>query len=166
MDCIREFFKYNSDARKRYLDTFEKIPWENLEKDMCASFGSLKGIFLHVLNAYRYWFEYGVRDKMAEYKSLDFEMYKSVADLRRAEKEVGIMVAGFLEGIKQSDYRKVNTIHTRSGVKEWTTEELLLHMIEEELQHRGELNCLLWQLCYDAPILSFHTWYKARGSAT
>jgi uncharacterized damage-inducible protein DinB len=32
---------------------------------------------------------------------------------------------------------------------------ILLHMAEEELQHRGEMNALLWQAGHDAPVVGF-----------
>jgi uncharacterized damage-inducible protein DinB len=32
---------------------------------------------------------------------------------------------------------------------------MLLHMVEEELQHRGEMNALLWQIDVDPPVTGF-----------
>jgi uncharacterized damage-inducible protein DinB len=36
--------------------------------------------------------------------------------------------------------------------------EVLWHLVEEELQHRGELNALLWQINVDAPVVSWIDW--------
>jgi uncharacterized damage-inducible protein DinB len=36
--------------------------------------------------------------------------------------------------------------------------DMLWHLLEEELQHRGELNALLWQMDVDPPILDWLTW--------
>lgn len=58
------------DVRKACLDLFEKIPWEMLEKNMEASFGSLKRVLLHTLDAYRYWFDFAVKDHMASTRHL------------------------------------------------------------------------------------------------
>jgi uncharacterized damage-inducible protein DinB len=35
-------------------------------------------------------------------------------------------------------------------------EEILMHMVEEELQHRGEINCMFWQQNLDPPITAYH----------
>ncbi|MDH2900538.1 MAG: hypothetical protein PXY39_06160, partial [archaeon] len=38
--------------------------------------------------------------------------------------------------------------------------EMLYHLIEEELQHRGELNALLWQDDIAPPVTSWFEWKK------
>lgn len=57
MERIVEFYRYNSFVRKRYLDAMEQLPWEEVVKDRGASFGSIRNVFLHVLDAYRRWFQ-------------------------------------------------------------------------------------------------------------
>ena len=76
------------------------------------------------------------------------------------------MVLTYLDELRGRDLDEVNLVHSASSVQEWTTEELPLHMVEEELQHRGELNCLLGQIGYDPPILGFHRWHKAKRKET
>ena len=36
--------------------------------------------------------------------------------------------------------------------------DALWHLVEEELQHRGEINALLWQIDVDAPIVNWIDW--------
>lgn len=39
------------------------------------------------------------------------------------------------------------------------------HLVEEELQHRGELNALLWQIDVEPPVLDWVSWEEAvRGA--
>lgn len=40
----------------------------------------------------------------------------------------------------------------------WTWEEVLWHMVEEELQHRGEIIALLWMEDIEPPWTSFMRW--------
>jgi hypothetical protein len=35
-------------------------------------------------------------------------------------------------------------------------------MVEEELQHRGELDALLWQMNIDPPVGSYRDWEEAK----
>ncbi len=37
-------------------------------------------------------------------------------------------------------------------------------MVEEELQHRREMNALLWQMDVDPPIARYEEWVEARGN--
>jgi len=39
--------------------------------------------------------------------------------------------------------------------------QLLHHMIEEQLQHIGELNALFWQLNIDPPVTEYMDWVCA-----
>ena len=35
---------------------------------------------------------------------------------------------------------------------------MLWHLVEEELQHRGEVNALLWQINVDPPVTNWFDW--------
>jgi uncharacterized damage-inducible protein DinB len=41
--------------------------------------------------------------------------------------------------------------------------EALWHLVEEELQNRGELNALLWQINVDPPVISWIKWGHTAG---
>ncbi len=41
--------------------------------------------------------------------------------------------------------------------------DVLWHLVEEELQHRGELNALLWQIDVDAPVYDWIDWAGELG---
>jgi uncharacterized damage-inducible protein DinB len=127
-------------------------------KDRGASFGSIRNVFLHVLNAYRYWFLYAVKDDLREYKGIDIESCKSVGEMRKHEIEVDAMMNSFLEHLHEEDMSKVHTIHAASATYNVTLEAILMHMIEEELQHRGEINCMFWQQNIEPPIIEYGQW--------
>lgn len=76
------------------------------------------------------------------------------------------MALTYIDGLKGRILDEVNVVRSATSVQQWTTEELLLHMAEEKLQHRGELNYLLWQMGYDRPVLGFHRWHKAKEKET
>jgi uncharacterized damage-inducible protein DinB len=48
----------------------------------------------------------------------------------------------------------------RSRDRTETVREMLLHMVEEELQHRGEINALLWQMDIEPPITDWIDWKR------
>jgi len=40
--------------------------------------------------------------------------------------------------------------------------QMLVHMIEEELQHIGEMNALFWQMNIEPPITEYMDWVYAK----
>ena len=165
MEHILGFYRYNSDVRKKYLDAIEKLPWDEVLRERGASFSSTRDVFLHILNAYRYWFQYGIKDNLREYHRADCESFKNVYDLRKYEKEVDSMVLSLVESVQEEDLSRVYVIQTRNRILRRTMEAILMHMIEEELQHRGELNCMLWQQGVDPPVTSYDDWLEEKAAS-
>lgn len=141
------------------------MPWEDVVKDRGASYPSIRDIFLHTLDAYRYWFEYATKgSKVKEYADDDTAKIRTVADLRKREREVDTVVMNVVHSLREEDLQKVFEIDQSTdedgngGIISRSMEMILIHMIEEELQHRGELNCLFWQQGIDPPITSYGEW--------
>ena len=72
-------------------------------------------------------------------------------------------VLNFVEGLSQSDLDK--TFDSSDGTKTWriSFRQMLWHLVEEELQHRGEMNALLWQDDIDPPVTDWLDWKTALG---
>ncbi|OFX16278.1 hypothetical protein A3K71_02295 [archaeon RBG_16_50_20] len=160
MKHILDFYKYNSIVRKKYLDAIDGLSWEEITKDRGASYPSIRDIFLHVLDAYRYWFEFAISGlKVREYKDVVPSGFGSVTEMRKYEEQVDSLVMRLVRGLRNEDLAKVYTVHSTEPDDPETVqismETILMHMIEEELQHRGELNCLFWQADHDPPITGF-----------
>jgi uncharacterized damage-inducible protein DinB len=162
---IKEWYQFNSYVRKKYLDSLEKLPQEELMRDRGASFPSVLDIFAHVLDAYRSWFMFrypGV--PMESFKNLEGSI-KSVGEAREEERKVDSFVLNFVEGL---DDEKLNhSFETSDPQDRWrfSLKQMLWHMVEEELQHRGELNALLWQMNIDPPITDWLDWKTEIGEA-
>lgn len=159
MKHIVDLYKYNSYVRKKYLDAIERLPWGEVVKDRGASFGSIRNVFLHILDAYRRWFQAVIKGVpyQRDYTLASIaENYKSVGDLRRFEKEIDTLVMGLVEALHDEDLSRMFVVEGRDKVKRnITMETILMHMIEEELQHRGEINCMFWQQNIDPPITAY-----------
>ena len=66
------------------------------------------------------------------------------------------MVKEFLDGLVEEDLDK--TFLQRDH--KVSVRAMLWHLVEEELQHRGELNALLWQIDADPPIFDWIDWIE------
>ena len=151
LELIRELYRYNSKGRQRYLRKIWALPPKERFRDRGASYPSLVDIYMHILDAYRWWF-------LKVYAGKEFEEYPlgtrySRSEAVRETRAVDRLVNGVLRRLtpKDLDRKILHPIdHERISVR-----SMLVHMVEEELQHKGELNALLWQKDIDAPVSSF-----------
>ena len=182
LDLIREWFAFNHRARQGYFETFSKIPAAELTKDRGASYPTLLNILEHTLGAYYFWFssmskgndslpKFGpIRDSV-ENPPLEEIVQKenpSLQETARFERALQASVDLFLGGLVDGDLqrtipvpKRVASNHNDPAV---SVRDVLWHLVEEELQHRGELNALLWQIDVDAPILNWIDWAELRKS--
>lgn len=157
-DVIVNLFMYNADVRKKYLDAMEDIEWSEIEKNRESSFHSIKGVFLHVLSAYDWWIEYAYRDRLGEFRRPEPGTFSSLQSLREKEREVGAVVMGFVNQIEPERLDERFTYHGKEKAYSLTIRDMLLHLVEEELQHRGEINCMFWQMNKDPPVTGYDDW--------
>ncbi len=156
LNLIREWYDYNSYVRKRYFDVISKLPDAEQTRDRGASFPSILDIFIHVLDAYRWWFLYVYTDKVHERKALRNTGLR-LDEIKREEQKIDSFVKKFLQKLSMKDLAKAIVWHeVDSKGKRWTIKiilrDMLWTLVGEELQHRGELNALLWQIDIDPPI--------------
>ena len=164
---IREWYGFNSEVRKKFLKTLSGLPRRALLKDRGASFPSLLDIYVHTLDAYNWYMFYAYHDRAADFKRMAGTI-KTIAQARTYEREVDKMVSGF---IRRLDSRVLASTfqftyppgHPRGkGLRKVRTRDMVLALIAEELQHRGELMALLWQFDAEVPFVSFIDWSEKR----
>ena len=152
LELIRDLYRYNSEGRAGYLRKIWRLPPKERYRDRGASFPSLVDIYMHILDAYRWWF-------LWVYAGTRFEEYPlgtryTLAEARRETRKVDRLVQKVLQKLRPKDLDRKVTIPGRRRER-LTVRTMLVHMVEEELQHKGELNALLWQLDVDAPVRGY-----------
>jgi uncharacterized damage-inducible protein DinB len=109
---------------------------------------------MHVLDAYRYWF-LGVYGHGVPFDEYPLGKRYTRAEAVRETREVDRVVRSVLGTLTAKDLDRA--LPTPGDEREKTeVRVLLVHMIEEELQHRGEMNALLWQAGADPPVVGFN----------
>jgi uncharacterized damage-inducible protein DinB len=157
LESIREWYRYNSYVRKKYLKViFEKVPKGELYKDRGASFPSIVDIFSHILDAYRYWFVYVYNSNLGKHHPSWRRKKYTQRTLGEYESKIDRLVLKVVEELKPGCLDR----RLRSRDRTETLREMLLHMAEEELQHRGELNAMLWQMDIEPPITDWIDWKR------
>ncbi|MCI4343113.1 MAG: DinB family protein [Thermoplasmata archaeon] len=153
LDLIRKVYAYNSTLRSKYLTAIWKLPPRERHRDRGASYPSLVDIFMHVLDAYRFWFI------LVYARGPPFEEYPlgkkyGQAEATREMRSVDRYIRRVLRDLKPRDLSRILPIPGRPRDK-IELRVLLVHMIEEELQHRGEMNALLWQAGREPPVAGY-----------
>jgi uncharacterized damage-inducible protein DinB len=172
---IRLWYRYNADLRPKYLAAIARLPARKWFLNDGASF-PLFEIYLHVLDAYRWWFRYVYQDRVREYPLVRFRLrVRSMKGAQRALAQTTREIHRFVSRLKARDLDTVIEFSapannstpaklvpypesTRWRRERITMRAMLWHMVEEELQHRGEMNALLWRHGIEPPVMGIHEW--------
>lgn len=170
LDTLRTFYRFNATVRRNYLDAILALPPPERLKDRGASYPSLQEIYAHVLDSLRFWFDLVPHDRAAEAIHLELPAREMTEEqLRRATEVVEGIVTEFLGTLGGADLAREIECHfpdangTPGPAERILIGDILWHVVEEEFQHRGELNALLWQMNVDPPLGTFGLWTQLKG---
>jgi uncharacterized damage-inducible protein DinB len=153
---MRDRFDYLIDTRAKFLETFRSIGWEAFARDRGASWGSMLGIFLHVLDDEEGWLQYGARQgsilngpdrKIPDYHDFD--------QLSSDNSKVAELTRSYLETLSDNDLSREIMLQLPDGIYRRRISKILEHAAVDELAHVGECICLLWQLDVKPPYIDW-----------
>ena len=165
LETLRDWFAYIAEARRGYLEAFSKLPVAELSRDRGASFPTLLDIFGHSQGALYFWMKDCAHFEFPPQEP-DSGSPPNLADVRKDEKYIQAQIQRVMAELTEADLnRKVHREKGRGSSHDCDipVREVLWHLVEEELQHRGELNALLWQIDVEAPIYNWIHWAHAVG---
>jgi len=147
---VRKLLEYNETVRHRYFDILSKLSWEELDKNREASFHSLKNIFAHTLSAIDYWIDFLKKESLRS--RMRYDEYLTVKDVEDYMKHVEKRTHNYLSSLTTADLKNEFTVTDENSKNHRVTaEDILIHVFEEEVHHRGELIALLWQMDVKPP---------------
>jgi uncharacterized damage-inducible protein DinB len=164
VEWLAKWYAFNTAARHGYFDTLSKLPPEELTRDRGASFPTLLDILGHSMGGTETWIV-----RMSALTGEAFAPYEgpepvSLDDLRKYQRATEEQVDRFFSRLSDKDLDRTFLV---PKLPPWWDEDFtagvrgtLLHVIEHELQHRGELNALLWQIDVEPPILDWEGFEK------
>lgn len=155
LELIQKLYAYNSRVRSKYLTAIWKLPPRERFRNRGASFPSLVDIYMHVLDAYRVWFdEVYARGRVPDWYPLGVRY--TLEQARRETRAIDRRVLRIVKSLRPADLSR--RLPLPKAWRPQTHVELrimLVHMIEEELQHRGEMNALIWQAGGNPPVTGY-----------
>lgn len=151
---VKELLKYNETIRHRYFESFLKLSWNDFTKDRGASFSSIRNIFVQTLSAIDYWLDFLQKENI--HSKSKFEEYKTFDDVRTYMEHVERRMQNYLDSLSRKELqKKYNATDEDHKIAKFTAEDVLVHVFEEEVHHRGELIALYWQMDIDPPAMEW-----------
>jgi uncharacterized damage-inducible protein DinB len=151
---VRQLLEYNERVRHRYFEALAKLPWDEFVKNREASFHSLRNIFIHTLDAIDYWLDFLRKENRHSHKK--FDEYKTFQDVGNYMAQVETRMRDYLTSLPTGGLeRKYTVTNDADETVEITAEDVLIHVFEEEVHHRGELIALLWQMGIEPPLMGW-----------
>jgi uncharacterized damage-inducible protein DinB len=149
---IRDLLAYNDAERRAFFKAFARLSWREFIKNREASFHSIRNIFIHTLNATDYWLDLLQNENQRSKKK--FEEYKSLKEIGVYMRHVEKRMHDYLKTLSPENLKKKYEGPGRRKGKA-TTEDILVHVFEEEVHHRGELIALFWQMDIEPPLTGY-----------
>lgn len=160
LESIREWFRYNDYVRRKYLELLETLPADQLVKDRGASFPTLLDIASHVFFAYRLWLDERYDGIHLDESDSFGRKCQSIEELKKEAEKMNPHILEFVQRLQPQDLGRWIERPRNGQPFQFNVKTMLWHLVEEELQHRGELNALLWQEDIDPPITSWGAWKR------
>jgi uncharacterized damage-inducible protein DinB len=151
---VKALIEYNEEVRNRYFDSLCKLPWAEFVKNREASWHSMRNIFIHTLGAIDHWLNFLQNEEVHIRK--EFDDYKTMADVSEYIRHVETRTHKYLNSLTEQGLMKKYTVRNDAEeTVEVTAEDILIHVFEEEVHHRGELIALMWQMNVEPPLMGW-----------
>ena len=152
---FRRIFDYNEKVLRSFFDVLTRLPWETLSKDMGASQGSMKNIFIHILAVYNGLINHIAlgRSDSIPWEKHDPNNYHSMSQIAEFMSAVWDGVASFIGDLNDSDLSKKITAPWME--REHEMSDFLFQVTLEQAHHLGEIIALLWQMNVEPPSMTW-----------
>ena len=148
----RSFLEYSYALRNRYLERLATLPWEEVVKSRGASFDSFRNILLHTLDAEDRMVNYVIPGRVKDWVSRSRDEVQDIASIRKRVEEVESKTKTYVARITPAELeRKVELSRVGMPPVQVRVEDILVHVVFENIHHFGELIALLWQIDVEPP---------------
>ena len=153
---IKSLFGYNWYSRRKILGSMAEIPWEKVVESSGASFDCIRDIFVHSLQSEQFWIR-RLSERNAEgIFGTPFSKFADVGAIQEYADEVEAETNEYLKTLTDEKLQSVFEFKGWDGkTNRNKIEDILMHVIEEEIHHRGELLCIYWQNDIKPPYTSY-----------
>ena len=150
---FREFFAYNHKVRQEYISAFEKtLTWQDMTKNHETAWLSLKDTLLHIIWAEDTWINYSIQGLEDPHRPFNYSKCQTWNSIAVYNSKVISKVDEYLSSVNQEDLGRIVWRTNNDGIRRRSkVKDILIHVITEELHHRGEIIAILWQMNIQPP---------------
>ena len=162
LEVLRELYSYNYWAHDRQLEACAKLSEEELNRPMGSSFSSLRDTLSHLLAAEWGWQE-RFRGRSPQSLPEWLAELRTVDALRERWLLVEADMGKYLAALIPEALARPLTYQNLKG-EPWTYPlwQTLLHLVNHQTYHRGQVTTLLRQLGSSAPGIDFLVYLDVR----
>lgn len=155
---LRELFDYNYWARDQQLEACRKLTPEQFLRPLGSSYSSLRDTLAHLVGAEWIWLERWRGRSPTGVEAADYapEKFPTVAAIEARWREVERGMREYLAGLNQDALARPLTYVNLKGQR-WTYPlwRTLLHVVNHQTYHRGQVTTLLRQLGAQPPQIDY-----------
>ena len=150
---FKELFNYNHIVRQNYIDTFkQKLSWEDMIENRETGWLSLKDTLLHIIWVEDSWINYSIQGLEDPNRPFPYSTYNSWNAIDDYNLNSKLKINNYLDLLRPHDLLKQVSRLKIDGIRRTTiVRDVLIHVIAEELHHRGEIIAILWQMNFQPP---------------
>ena len=144
---FKEIYDYNHLVRQNYINFFQKnFEWDEMTTNYNTAWLSLKDTLMHIIWAEDSWINYSINDLDDPNRPFDFKKYDSWRKIVDYNNKVVSKINTYFMNLNDSDlFKTVYRINNDGIRRKSIVRDVLLHVMMEELHHRGEIIAILWQ---------------------
>lgn len=162
---LHTLLDYHYWARDRLLDAVERLPPEQVTRDLGNSFPSIRDTLVHLYSADWIWCARWEGESPTAL--LEPSTFADVATIRRAWKEHERRVRSLLERLGEEGIGRTVEYRTTDGKPQaqvfW---QMLQHVVNHASYHRGQVTTMIRQLKATPPkSMDLIAFYRERGAA-
>src|SRR5919198_3481608 len=167
---FKELFNYDHTVRQNYIDAFkQKLSWEDMIKNRETgwlslkdtllhiiwvedSWLSLKDTLLHIIWVEDSWINYSIQGLEDPNRPFPYSNYDSWNAIDDYNLNSTLKINNYLSSLRPNDlWRPVSRINKDGIRRSMIVRDVLIHVVTEELHHRGEMIAILWQMNIQPP---------------
>ena len=158
VNMLRELFEYNYWARDRQLQACAALTQDQFLRPMGSSFSSLRDTLAHLVGAEWVWLERwrGHSPTVLEAQEFSADKFPTLGAIQERWRTVERGARGYLATLKEETLaRPLNYINLKGEAWTYPLWQTLLHVVNHQTYHRGQVTTLLRQLGAEAPSIDY-----------
>jgi uncharacterized damage-inducible protein DinB len=108
MQYLKELFAYNAKFADEVIKSLENIEIEKLLEQKVSSWGSLRNLTMHLIEAEDYWINKIVQGK--PFTQYDFDEFSDLATIEKRWKDIDADILLFLETLTPESLKEVRKV--------------------------------------------------------